>query len=116
MRQWRGPRDPAVCATSWHSPQCPYQPHCPAHQLPRLELTLPPQTLHPRGMIAGAITSQYLLEKSRIVFQVGWALHGLVCWDKGRGRRGVCSDSEPGPWPGWVKVELMNKYVCKCEL
>lgn len=29
---------------------------------------------HSRGVISGAITSQYLLEKSRIVFQVGKAL------------------------------------------
>lgn len=35
------------------------------------ELTVLP---HSRGVISGAITSQYLLEKSRIVFQVGQAL------------------------------------------
>lgn len=45
--------------------------------------SLTPDCAHPpRGMISGAITSQYLLEKSRIVFQVGW-LSRPVCPGEG---------------------------------
>lgn len=49
-------------------------------------MTLPP---YPRGVIAGAITSQYLLEKSRIVFQVGRALTDL-CVGMRDGVEGAC--------------------------
>ena len=50
-----------------------------------------PDCAHPpRGVISGAITSQYLLEKSRIVFQVGWLSRPCVP------RWGACRPSEPG--------------------
>ena len=80
-----------------------------------------PDCAHPpRGVISGAITSQYLLEKSRIVFQVGWLSRACVS------RWGACRPSKPGTWLSSVCVCLcvcmslwpislcVCMYVCRC--
>lgn len=58
-------------------------------------------------MISGAITSQYLLEKSRIVFQVSQALLSPAgYWAP------LVSVDEWAWWlRGYVKAEVMSRFV-----
>ena len=81
----------------------------PAHPAIPDKLTVSPVS---RGVISGAITSQYLLEKSRIVFQVGQGLLGPRVLGCAGGRWILRAWQLVG---GWGNAELMNKDVCLCE-
>lgn len=116
---WKGKWDsggaPKGCGISWNSPlePAPASRHLPS-TLPLdcpVELTVLP---HPRGVISGAITSQYLLEKSRIVFQVGCALPGPCMLGWSWCGECVCVVTHRA-WQVWVNVELMSKSMCMCE-